>query len=121
MVNASRSVMVEEVPDELRSRIAAAAAQPRFRRIRRAPPRGAGDDAVYVVHAVAGDRVTIMELALRPDGSVAESTDSFTFDEIEEVVVGGGQPEGRITLGGSHGHRTFHVPAEVAEAALADR
>lgn len=61
------------LPDELRSRALAATAHTEHRRISRAPA-AEGEREAYIVEAVDGDRRTIMNLALRADGSVAETT-----------------------------------------------
>lgn len=71
--SSSSDVALDELPDELRSRILAATAHAEQRRISRAEA-GEGERDAYRVEAVTGDLRTIMNLALRADGSVAETT-----------------------------------------------
>lgn len=81
---AGGDVGVEDLPAELRSRVDAATAHAAHRRVRALP---AEDDrpAVYVVEAVAGDRITTMELELRADGSVGETTRSVAAGDVADV------------------------------------
>lgn len=86
-------VELEDVPDEVRSRILAATAHAAHRRVAHVPAGedGPGDPGRFLVEAVAGDRVSVMELALRPDGSVAETTRSLT---VGDVVTARGHADG---------------------------
>lgn len=111
------TVRIEALPDQLQSRILAATAHASHRRIRRLESDSGTDaaDAAYAVEAVAGDRVTLMRLSLRPDGSVDESTDSFTTRDI----VGVDRDASELTVRGPEGTRSVKVAPETAEAVRA--
>ncbi|HSH23423.1 MAG TPA: hypothetical protein VK975_05100 [Acidimicrobiales bacterium] len=96
---------VSELPSELAYRIAAATAHARCRRIER---RGAG----YAVYALSGDRIVVMELALRSDGSVSERTDSVVLGTVRDVI----SRHGATFLGVTEyeSERLIEVPAEFA-------
>src|SRR5439155_19869727 len=85
---AGESVALDDLPGELRSRIMAATGNAQLRVIakRRGSDGSAGADA-YEVYALAGDRFVHMALALRPDGSVEETTETLLADEIHAVEI----------------------------------
>lgn len=78
------AVDLDDLPDELRSRVLAATAQARYRRTSLLPAQE-GQPSTYRVEAVAGDRLTTMDLALRHDGSVAETTHSIDSADVSDV------------------------------------
>jgi len=110
------TVRIEELPEQLQSRILAATAHAAHRRIRRLDA-DSGTDAAYAVEAVAGDRVTLMRLSLRPDESVDEATDSFTARDIVDVD----RDASALTVRGPEGTRSVQVAPETAEAVRAIR
>lgn len=112
--NVMETVRIEALPEELRSRILAATAQASHRRIRRLEAHGEVGTA-YAVEAVAGDRVTLMRLSLRPDGSVEESTDSFTTRDIVHVDAEASE----LTVQGPEGTRSVPIAPDTAEAVRA--
>jgi hypothetical protein len=79
------STAASELPDELRSRVLAATAHAEHRRVEFVPE---GELPVWVVEAVSGDRLVLMRLALRADGSVDESTQTVTADQVVELHRG---------------------------------
>lgn len=104
-------VRAEALPDELRSRVMAATAHASHRHIRRLE---SGDEAgaAYAVEAVSGDRVTLMRVSLRHDGSVDETTDTFTARDVADLDMDASQ----ITVQGPEGLRTVTVARDTAEA-----
>lgn len=80
-------VQIRLLPEHLQSRVRAATGEPEYRIIHEVPAEGGGVEQ-YLVEAITGDRVTVMRLSLRPDGSVSETTDSFPAREIVDVVSG---------------------------------
>jgi hypothetical protein len=86
-------VAIERVPSELADRVRAATANSQYRRIER---RGEG----YGVSAVAGDRVVVMELAVRADGSVAETTDTSCGLPSSAVATTGNRAGSKFTTRG---------------------
>lgn len=115
---AGGDVDLDELPPELRSRVAAATAHARHRRISRVAA-AADQPASYLVEAVAGDRVTTMDLALRPDGSVAETTRSIETADVVEVRRRDDGVE--LVVGDTGGDTVVAVSAETAAAALPQR
>lgn len=99
-----------ELPEQLRSRVLAATAHAEHRRIQRIPE---GEGPAYAVEAVSGDRLTLMHLALRTDGSVAESTQSVTAEEVVELHHGRDHVELLVGEPGST-RRLLVSPAAVA-------
>ncbi|HVL97718.1 MAG TPA: hypothetical protein VM324_00280 [Egibacteraceae bacterium] len=108
------TVRIEALPEQLQSRVLAATAHASHRRIRHLES-DSGTEAAYAVEAVAGDRVTLMRLLLRPDESVDESTHSFTTREI----VGVDRDASELTVRGPEGTRSVKVAPETAEAVRA--
>lgn len=69
-------------------RVTAATAHTQHRFVeRRRPTEQAGEE--YHVCALTDDRVVHVIVSLRPDGSVAEATETFLRDQILRVVPGG--------------------------------
>jgi hypothetical protein len=110
---APEAVPLEDLPSELRSRVRAATAHAQYRHIdRRQRP---GEEAEeYEVFAVAGDRFVHMVLALRPEGSVDEATDTFLRDEIVSVGTEGERAVIEVLDAGVE--RSITAPPEVAAA-----
>ena len=94
-----------DMPAELADRVRAATAHAEYRSIAR------GDEA-WVVGAVTGDRVVLMELALRPDGSVAERTETFLVSEVGAATVEGTAGTLELVRGGER--RKLPVPPGLA-------
>lgn len=74
-------VALEDLPAEVASRVRAATAHARYRRIVRRRP-GRGGSLEYRVDALAGDRGVHMVVGLRDDGSVAETTETFLRGKV---------------------------------------
>jgi HAD superfamily hydrolase (TIGR01509 family) len=108
--SAGRRVSLEQLPAELRARVEAATAHAACRVIHR---RGSER---FEVHALAGDRFVHMELALRPSGSVDESTETYLKDQI---VVADDGPPATIEVHDAGGRRILSVPLEVQAAITA--
>ena len=66
------------------------------------------------MHAVAGDRVVCMLLSRRPDGSVAETTETFLTAEITDIDVDVEGDETTVEVHPPSGRRSVVVPAQVA-------
>jgi hypothetical protein len=99
-----------QLPEELRSRVHAATAHAEHRRIQLVPDV---ELPLYAVEAVSGDRLTLMQLSLDPDGSVAESTQTVTADEVVELHHGTEHVE--LVVGETDRRRRLLVsPAAVA-------
>jgi hypothetical protein len=111
----ARRVALETLHPELSSRILAATAHAQPRVIhRREGAAEAGIDE-YEVHALAGDRLVQMVLSLRPDGSVAEATETFLLeDEIVDLVIEA--DHATIEVEGPSGRQAIAVPLELAQA-----
>jgi hypothetical protein len=110
----ARRVALETLHPELSSRILAATAHARPLIIQRREGGTEGGTDEYEVHALAGDRVVRMVLSLRPDGSVAETTQTFLEDEIADLVVEAGHAT--IEVEGPSGRQAITIPVELAEA-----
>lgn len=106
-----QTVHMEGLPEELQSRILAATAHASHRGIRCRDPHSDSGPS-YTVEAVSGDRVTLMRLWLRPDGSVDERTDSFTARDIVQVD----RAASELTVQGPGGTRSVTVAPDTAEA-----
>ena len=100
------TVTLANIPSEVRSRVMAATAHARVRWVE----QRAGEENLqgYEVYAVAGDRFVHMLLALRPDGSVAEETETVLLNEIVEVVIG--DDHAAIEVAEGSGRRRIPVP-----------
>jgi HAD superfamily hydrolase (TIGR01509 family) len=103
-----RSVSLDQLPAELRSRVEAATAHAGCRTIRRRGPE------TFEIHALAGDRVVHMVVGLRPDRSVEEVTETFVRDEIVRVVIL--DDEATIDVRDAGGRRSLSVPVELGRA-----
>lgn len=66
---------VEDLHPELRSRVLAAGGNAEHRAIERLEREGAPEQ--YAVLSLSGEQLALMELSLRPDGSVQEHTETF--------------------------------------------
>lgn len=69
---------LEDLDERLRSRVLAATAHAIARTIRHTEGR-------YVIDARSGDRFVHMSLSLRPDGTIAETTDTFLTSAVCQV------------------------------------
>jgi hypothetical protein len=111
----AEALPLEDLPPELRSRVMAATAHAQHRFVARA---GREDhDAIeprYEVHAVAGDRYVHMLLALRPDASVEEATETFLRDRILLVEREG--DHATIEVDDAAGRRSITIPLATATA-----
>lgn len=100
------TVPLAKIPAEVRSRVMAATAHARVRWVEQ---RAAGENLRgYEVYAVAGDRFVHMVLALRPDESVAEETETVLLSQIVEVVIG--DDHVAIEVSDGPGRRRIPVP-----------
>lgn len=109
------TVPLEELPAELRSRVMAATAHARHRCVARRTGDD-GPDPSYEVYAVAGDRFVHMVLALRPDGSVAEETETLLRHQIVGVVLGDDEATLEVHQHEGTGLRRIPVPLEIVPA-----
>ena len=107
-------VELETLHPELRSRVMAATAHADVRVVRLRHTEGDDSGDEYTVHALAGDRLVCMRLALRADGSVAETTETFLTSELVAVHVEG--DEATIDVELVSGRKSLAVPAGVARA-----
>ena len=105
------SVLLEDLPHELRSRIEAATAHSQRRLLERRPSQQAPEEE-YRVYALTSDRVVHMVLSLRPDGSVDEATETFLRGQITRVEIQG--DEASLEVMTPDGRRSIAVPAMVA-------
>ena len=105
-------VDVEDLPPELRSRVAAASAHAQYRVIDRCRPGDQAGSDEYEVYALAGDRVVHMRLSMRPDGSVAEATETFLRQEILRVDMAG--EHAAVEVENAGGQRTIPIPMGLA-------
>jgi hypothetical protein len=105
----------DRLPAEIHSRIMAATAHARIRRIEHhtdadpALPHG-----LWTVDAVAGDRFVHLLLGLREDGSVFEETLTCLVAEIADVTVEGS--DATVSIPGPTGLESIHVPGLIGEA-----
>lgn len=111
---ADRDVDIDELPAELRARVLAATAHARYRRTSVIPGEE-GQPSTYRVEAVAGDRLTTMDLALRPDGSVAETTHSIDSADVGSVRRADGHVE--LAVGRAPDATVIVVSLDAAAAA----
>ena len=104
----------DHLPPEIHSRIMAATAHARIRRIER---HDASDPALpyghWTVDALAGDRFVHQVLALRADGSVSEDTRTAL---TEAVAVSFGADGATVTLPGPSGLESIPVPEPIGRA-----
>jgi hypothetical protein len=108
----SFSGSVEELAEELRARVRAAAGNADFTYVTAVEDCG-DDNSAYLVYAITGDQLALMRLGLRPDGSVAEDTTTAKLDDVTiEGVEGGGS---RLRIGDDR-HLLVEVPDAVANA-----
>jgi hypothetical protein len=105
-VISEESVTLANIPSEVRSRVMAATAHARVRWVE----QRAGEENLhgYEVYAVAGDRFVHMLLALRPDGSVAEETETVLLTQIVNVVLG--DDHAAIEVSEGSGRRRIPIP-----------
>ena len=115
--SAGAAVPLEELPPELRSRVMAATAHAQHRWVeQRADEQGLGGG--YEVYAIAGDRFVHMALALRPDGSVAEETETVLRRQIVEIAID--DDEATVEVHEESGPRRISVPLEFVPALRED-
>jgi hypothetical protein len=108
-------VSLEDLPEELRARVMAATAHAQHRSIAVRDPGGdSGAQEEYEVHALDGDRFVHMVLALRPDGSVEEATETLLRDQILRVGIEGDRAT--IEVDDATGRRSIAVPVAIATA-----
>jgi hypothetical protein len=105
----------DHLPAEIHSRIMAATAHARIRRIEHRadsdPPMPQG---LWTVDAVAGDRFVHQVLGLRDDGSVFEETRTFLLTDITDVSVDAGGAT--VTVPGPSGPESFAVSDSIGAA-----
>jgi hypothetical protein len=108
-------VSLEDLPEELGSRVTAATAHAQHRSIA-VRDRGGESAATeeYEVHALAGDRLVHMVLALRLDGSVEEATETLLRDQILRVAIE--DDRATIEVDNPTGCRSIPVPVGIATA-----
>lgn len=111
-----RTVPIAQLPEELASRVRAAAGQAGagYLLIHQRADESDATGAQYLVEAITGDRITVMHLSSRPDASVAETTDSLVVSDVLEVMVDEGRAE--LTVMTPDGRRSVPVTPEMAEA-----
>jgi hypothetical protein len=73
-----------------------------------------GTKEVYEVHALAGDRLVHIVLAVRLDGSVEEATETLMRDQILRVAIEGDRTT--IEVDDPTGRQSIPVPVGVASA-----
>lgn len=105
------SVGIEDLHPELGSRVRAATANGEYRLIRSVERDDGGIG--YEVSALSGDRVVLMHLALRDDGSVDEATTTFLVRQASVIELGAEVATVEATVDGET--RTLTVPAPLAE------
>jgi hypothetical protein len=109
------AVMLEALPAELRSRVMAATAHAQHRLITRRSSGGQDPPAEgYQIYALAGDRFVHMMLALRPDGSVEETTQTLLRNQIVRMVIEDDQAA--IEVEDAAGRRSIAIPVDTATA-----
>ena len=102
----------DDLPPEIHSRVMAATAHASVRSI----THGEASDpelphGQWTVHALAGDRLVEMVVALRADGSVFEETRTFLIDQILKVFD---DADGAtVELQGPSGPESMRVPEEI--------
>ena len=105
----------DRLPAEIHSRIMAATAHARVRRIEH---RDDADPALphglWTVDAVAGDRFVHQMLGLRDDGSVFEETVTCLVADVVEITDDGG--DATVSVPGPSGVESIHVPGSVRAA-----
>lgn len=106
-------VPINDLPEDLRSRVRAATGEPEYRMVYELPAESGGSTE-YLVEAITGDRVTVMRLSLRPDGAVNETTDSFPAREI--VHVANEAQEAELIVQTQEGRRSLAVQPDTAAA-----
>lgn len=108
------AVSLEDLPAELRSRVMAATAHAEHRLVLRSPggedPPGEG----YRIYALTGDRFVHMVLALRPDGSVEETTQTVLRNQILRMVLE--DDHATIEVEDAAGRRSITIPIDTATA-----
>ena len=107
-------VSIAELPDELSSRVLAATGEPGHLVIHRGGGQPDEADEHYLVEAITGDRVSVMRLSFRSDGSVSETTDSFLVGEVFAVITH--QDRAELGVGSLRDQRTVPVTPETATA-----
>jgi hypothetical protein len=109
------AVSPEALPAELRSRVMAATAHAQHRLIIPRSPGGQDPPAEgYDIYALAGDRFVHMMLALRPDGSVDETTQTLLRNQIMRVVIE--DDHAAIEVEDAAGRRSVTIPMDTARA-----
>ncbi|MDP9419270.1 MAG: hypothetical protein M3P53_03830 [Actinomycetota bacterium] len=101
----TEDVPLDDLPPELADRVRAAAAHADYRSIHH-------HDDGYLVYAHSGDRVVIMDLALAPNNSVAETTETLLASAI--VGATAGDDEGVLEVVDGGRRRRLAVPAGLA-------
>jgi hypothetical protein len=105
----------DHLPAEIHSRIMAATAHARIRRVEHHvssdPPMPQG---LWTVDAVAGDRFVHQVLGLREDGSVFEETRTCLLTDVTDVSVDGGGAT--VTVPGPSGPESIAVSDSIGAA-----
>lgn len=100
---------LDELPEELAARVRAATTHATHRTV-----RSTGDS--FGVWALCDDRVVVMALSLREDGSVAEATEAFVAEAVAEITPGDGDGNAALLVDGPTGRRRVDVPVALAAA-----
>lgn len=109
-----RPVTIDQLPEELSARVRAATGKAGYLLIHERSEESDALEAQYLVEAITGDRVTVMQLALRRDASVSETTDSFLSSEIVDTSVA--EERAELAVETPQGRRAVPVTPEMAEA-----
>jgi hypothetical protein len=103
------------LPAEIHSRVMAATAHARIRRIEhRDESDPAMSQGVWTVNAVAGDRFVHQVLGLRDNGSVFEETQTFLVADVVDVSVDGDRTT--VAVSGPSGVESIRVPHLIGAA-----
>jgi hypothetical protein len=105
----------DHLPAAIHSRIMAATANARIRRIEhRASPDPPMPEGLWTVDAVAGDRFVHQVLGLREDGSVFEETRTCLLRDVTDVSVD--DSGAVVTVPGPSGPESIPVSDPIAAA-----
>jgi hypothetical protein len=102
------------MPESLQARARAAAAAPRYRTVDRS--ERADREPEYIVWTLAGDRITLMVLSERADGSVDERTESFVLGDVTGVERDGDDIV--LLVSGAEASRRVVVPRGLVSEAF---
>lgn len=112
-------VSITELPDELSLRVLAATGDPGHLFIHREGAQPDEAEEHYLVEAITGDRVTVMRLSVRRDGSVSETTDSFLVGQVVDVMIG--EKGAELAVAPPDVRRSVSVTPETAAAVRSAR